>query len=111
MAIYAISELHLSYNTDKPMNIIVCESQGQKQGYLIYMIIDGNSKLNATGKMYSEAYKDYVEPLLNSITLKESKNVPHVYEEFGLSQDEFNQQMDLVRQYKAGNTSVLEGAQ
>ena len=98
-------------NTDKPMNIIVCESQGQKQGYLIYMIIDGNSKLNATGKMYSEAYKDYVEPLLNSITLKESKNVPHVYEEFGLSQDEFNQQMDLVRQYKAGNTSVLEGAQ
>lgn len=98
-------------NTDKPMNIIVCESQGQKQGYLIYMIIDGNSKLNATGKMYSEAYKDYVEPLLNSITLKESKNVPHVYEEFGLSQDEFNQQMDLVRQYKAGNTSVLEGVQ
>ena len=45
------------------------------------------------------------------LSLKESKNVPHVYEEFGLSQDEFNQQMDLVRQYKAGNTSVLEGAQ
>ncbi len=98
-------------STDNSMNIIICESQGQKQGYLIYMIIDGKSKLNATGKMYSEAYTDYVEPLLNSITLKESKNVPHIYDQFGLTKEQFNQQMDLIHEYKSGNTSALEGAQ
>ena len=32
-----------------------------------------------------------------------------IYDEFGLSEDEFNQQMDLIKQYKAGNASALEG--
>ena len=47
--------------------------------------------------------------MLKSVTLKESKNVPKINEEFGLSEDEFAQQMDLIHQYKAGNTSALEG--
>ena len=93
------------------MNIIIGESQGEKQGYLIYMIIDGKSKINATGNMYGEAYTDYFQPLLESLTLKESKNVPHIYDQFGLTKDQFDQQMDLIHEYKAGNTSALEGAQ
>ena len=60
--------------------------------------------------MYSDAYTQYIEPLLKSIELKESKNVPAINEEFGLSEDEFAQQMELIHQYKAGNTSALEGA-
>lgn len=93
------------------MNIVICQSQGEKQGYLIYAIFGANSDVNASGKMYSPAYKDYIEPLLKTVSLKESKNVPKIYEEFGLSEDEFAQQMDLIHQYKAGNTSALEGAQ
>ena len=93
------------------MNIIIGESQGKKQGYLIYMIIDGKSKVNATNGMYGEAYTDYFQPLLESLTLKESKNVPHIYDQFGLTKDQFDQQMDLIHEYKAGNTSALEGAQ
>ena len=93
------------------MNIIICESQGEKQGYLIYMIMDGKSDINASGKAFSEAYNDYLVPLLESLTLKESKNVPKIYEEFGLTEAEFNQQMELVHQVKAGNTSALQGAQ
>ena len=100
-----------SSNDNAVMNIIIGESQGKKQGYLIYMIIDGKSKINATGNIYSEAYTDYFEPLLESLTLKESKNVPHIYDEFGLSKEQFNQEMDLIQQYKAGNTYVLQGAQ
>ena len=96
-------------STDKPMNIVICQSQGEKQGYLIYIIIDADSKVNATLNTYGDSYTDFVEPLLKSITLKESKNVPKIYEEFGLSEDEFDQQMDLVQQVKAGNTSALEG--
>ena len=93
-----------------PMNIIICQSQGKKQGYLIYMIIDADSKVNATLNTYGESYTDFVEPLLQSITLKESKNVPKIYEEFGLTEDQFNEQMELVKEFKAGNTSALQGA-
>ena len=100
-----------SNSSDKPMNIIICQSQGEKQGYLIYMIIDAKSKVNATLNTYGESYTGFVEPLLKSITLKESKNVPKIYDEFGLTKDQFNQQMDLVKQYKAGNTSVLQQQQ
>lgn len=96
-------------NTNKTMNIIICQHQGEKQGYLIYAIFDGKSDVNASGQMFSPAYKEYIEPLLKSISLKESKNVPKINEEYGLSEDEFAKQMDLIHQYKAGNTSALEG--
>lgn len=97
-------------NSDaKPMNIVICQSQGEKQGYLIYMIIDAKSKINATLNTYGESYTDFVEPLLQSITLKESKHVPKINEEFGLSEDQFDQQMDLIKEVKKGNTSALEG--
>ena len=92
-----------------PMNIVICQSQGKKQGYLIYMIIDPKSKVNATLNTYGQSYTDFVEPLLESITLKESKHVPKIYEEFGLTKDQFDQQMDLIQEVKKGNTSALEG--
>ena len=96
-------------NDTKAMTIIMCESQGEKQGYLVYMIIDADSDINVTLDTFGQSYTDYLEPLLKSITLKESKNVPAINEEFGLTEDEFAQQMELVHQYKAGNTSALEG--
>lgn len=95
--------------SDNPLNIIICESQGEKQGYLIHMIIDGKSDVNASGGAFSEAYNDYVVPLLESITLKESSNVPKINEEYGMTEDQFAEQLDLLRQYKAGNFSALEG--
>ena len=75
------------------------------------MIIDAKSKVNATLNTYGQSYTDFVEPLLKSVTLKESKNVPKIYEEFGLTEDQFAQQMDLIKEYKAGNTSVLDQQQ
>ena len=75
------------------------------------MIIDSKSKVNSTGNEFGQAYKDFAQPLLESITLKESKNVPKINEEFGLTEDQFAEQMELVQQIKAGNTSALEGAQ
>ena len=73
------------------------------------MIINNGSDINTTLNTFGEGYTDYLEPLLNSITLKESKNVPKLYEEFGLTKDQFNEQMDLIYQYKAGNLSALQG--
>ncbi|MBO6123751.1 MAG: hypothetical protein J6P09_07915 [Methanobrevibacter sp.] len=97
-----------SNSDDDPMTIIICQSQGEKQGYLIYMIIDADSKINASLNTYGESYTDFVEPMLKSITLKESKNVPKIYEEFGLTKDQFNEQMDLIDQVKAGNQTAIQ---
>ena len=98
-------------NTNKTLNIIICQCQKEKQGYLVYMIIGSDTDLNTTAlNTYGEVYKGYVEPLLKSLTLKESKKVPAINEEFGLTSDQFAQQMNLVKQYKAGNTSALDSS-
>ena len=98
-------------NTNKTMDIIICQSQGEKQGYLIYAIFGPDSKINSTLNIFGAEYKDYVEPMLKTITLKESKNVPAINDQYGLTADEFAQQMELVQQYKAGNTSALDSQQ
>ncbi|MER2014623.1 MAG: hypothetical protein ABS871_08405 [Methanobrevibacter sp.] len=97
-------------DTNNKLNIIICQSQGEKQGYLIYMIIDSKTDLNVSLNAFGEPYKSYVEPLLKSVTLKESSNVPAINDQFGLSESDFAKQMDLVHQYKSGNTSVLQGS-
>ena len=97
-------------DTNNKLNIIICQSQGEKQGYLIYMIIDSKTDLNVSSNVFGEPYKSYVEPLLKSITLKESSNVPAINDQFGLSESDFAKQMYLVHQYKSGNTSVLQGS-
>lgn len=98
-------------NTDDVMTIVICQSQKEKQGYFIYAIFDANSTVNTTVNTYGDSYTKFVEPLLKSVTLKESSNVPTVSSQFGLTDDQFAQQMELIQQYKAGNTSALEGAQ
>jgi len=69
-------------NKNEVMNVIICQSQKEKQGYLIYVIIDSKSDyIQPSMDTSSEAYILYVEPLLQSINLKESDNVPNVYDE------------------------------
>lgn len=69
-------------NKNEVMNIIICQSQKEKQGYLIYVIIDSKSDyIQPSMDTSSEAYTLYVEPLLQSINLKESDDVPNVHDE------------------------------
>ncbi len=99
-----------SNSSNSTMGIVICEVQKEKQGYVIYVVFGDTSDVNFTKNTYGDSYVNYVEPLLKSLSLKESKNIPSVAEQFGLSQDEFNQQIDLIHQYEAGNTSALEGS-
>ena len=94
---------------NKVMNIIICVSQGEKQGYLVYMVFDNSSDVGFRLSPLCDAYANYTEPLLKSINLKECK-APHSYEELGLSESDYKQQMELVHQIKAGNYSALQGA-
>ena len=82
-------------NEEDTMNIIICQSQDEKQGYLIYAIVDSDSdNIDHTLDETNGVYLKFVKPLLKSITLKESGNVPKINEEFGLSEDEFQQKLD-----------------
>lgn len=98
-------------NSSDLMTIVICQSQGEKQGYMIYEIFDANSTVNVTSSTYGESYTKFVEPLLESVTLKESKNVPAINEEFGLTQEQFAQQMELIQQVKAGNSTAIQQLQ
>ena len=73
------------------------------------MIVGPETDLNVTLNTFGEPYISYVEPLLKSLSLKESSNVPKINEEFGLSESEFAQQLNLIQQVKSGNTSALQG--
>ena len=94
-------------NSNQSMGIIICQSQKESQGYVIYSIFD-LSKVNFTLNTFGDAYIKYIEPLLKSIDLKKSNNVPVVHEQFGMSKDDFNKQMDLIHQVKAGNYSAVQ---
>ena len=98
-----------SKQSNETMNIIIAQSQAEKQGYLIYMIIGNGSDINTTLNTYGEGYVKYMEPLLKSITLKESKNVPAIHDEFGLTEEQVKEQMELIREYNSGNLSALQG--
>lgn len=91
--------------SNQSMGIVICECQKEKQGYVINIIFNDLEKVNFTLNTFGESYTKYVEPLLKSVSLKESKDVPAISEQFGLSKDEFNKQLDLIHQLEAGNYS------
>lgn len=96
-------------DSSKAMGIIICETHNDHQGYVIYTIFSDLSKVNFTLNTFGDSYVKFIEPLLKSITLKDSDDVASVSEQFGLSDDEFAEQIELVRQINAGNYSALEG--
>ena len=94
-------------DTNQSMGIIICQSQKESQGYVIYAIFD-LTKVNFTLNTFGDSYVKYIEPLLKSIDLKQSNNVPAIHEQFGMSKDDFNKQMDSIHQINAGNRSALQ---
>ncbi len=99
-----------STDQSQKMGIIIAECQKESQGYIVYSIFD-TGKTNFTLNTFSDAYTKFIEPLLKTIDLKHSDNVPAVHEQFGLSKDDFNKQLDLIHQIEAGNRSALHGQQ
>ena len=86
--------------TDEVMEIVICQSQGKNQGYIIYAIVDSDSDIVSSLDIHSEGFKNYVEPLLKTITLKKSNDVPKINEEFGLSEEEFQEKLDEIHELK-----------
>ncbi|MEE0943349.1 MAG: Ada metal-binding domain-containing protein [Methanobrevibacter sp.] len=93
--------------TGNILTIVICQCQKEKQGYLVYVIFDPDSY---TGSLdtNSESFVKFIKPLLESLKLKETSKIPKISEEFGMSDEEFQQQMEMVRAYKNGDTSALD---
>ena len=76
---------------------------------LLSTIIFDSDSYSCSLDTNDKSFVKFIKPLLESIKLKETSKIPKINEEYGLSEDEFAKQMDLIHQYKAGNTSALEG--
>lgn len=90
---------------NQSMGIIICECQKESQGYVIYVTFEDLSKTNFTLNTYGGSYINFVEPLLKTLSLKESSNVPVLHELYGLSKDDFYNQIEQIRQINNGNYS------
>lgn len=97
----------VSNDNEEQMDIVICQSQKDKQGYLIYAIFYGGS-YEGSYSTSDESYIQYIQPLLKSLKLKDSSNVPKINDEFGLSEMEFQKEMDKIHAYKNGDTSALD---
>lgn len=94
---------------NETVTIVICQCQGEKQGYMINIIVGSDSDINLTAiNIYGELYTKYVEPLLKSITLKETDNVTKIYEDYNLTEDQFYEQMEIIKQAKAGNATAIQ---
>lgn len=94
--------------SNESMGIVICECQKESQGYIIHIIFADLKKVNFTLNTFGDSYVNFVEPLLKTVNLKQSSNVPALHEQYGMSQADFQKQMDMVHQIKAGNYSALQ---
>ena len=88
-------------------DIVICQCQKDKQGYIVYAIFD-DDYYSGSLSISDESFTEFVQPLLESLKLKEMSKVPKLCDEFGLSEKEFQNEMDKVHAYKNGDTSALD---
>ncbi len=101
-------ENNTNSSVNETLNVYMCVANKGEQSYLIYIIFNNNTSVNTTGGVYSQAYDDYIEPLLDSITLKENNNAPTIYEILGIDQSTYNQYAELISQIKKGNQTAIQ---
>ncbi|MDD5959704.1 MAG: hypothetical protein PUC09_03550 [Methanobrevibacter wolinii] len=82
-------------------DVYICEAFKDNQSYLIYVVSNGTVKCD--GSTYCDLYTNYIEPLLKSIELKHSNDVPKINDTLGVSRSDYNKLVNYVAAYKAGN--------
>lgn len=94
--------------TNETLNVYMCVANKAEQSYLIYVIFNNNTDVNSTGGVYSDGYENYIEPLLDSVTLKEDPNAPEIYDILGMDQSSYQQYAQLISQVKKGNQTAIQ---
>ena len=90
------------------IDVYMCVANQGEQSYIIYTIFYNTTRTESSGGVYSEGYGNYIEPLLDSITLKENPNAPTIYEALEIDQGTYQQYVHLVDQVKKGNQTAIQ---
>ena len=85
------------------INVYICEADVDNVTYMINIIAYDNESIDCDGSLYCGFYKDDIQPLLESITLKDAKKAPQIYKVLNMSKEDFNTLQDYIEQVKAGN--------
>lgn len=88
-------------NNSKPLDVYILSTTYNNQSYLVYVVSKG--KVDCDGSTYCKLYTEYITPYLESVKLKHSSDVPHLYDLLGISSSDYKQLVDYVAQFKAGN--------
>ncbi|WP_295722143.1 hypothetical protein [uncultured Methanobrevibacter sp.] len=96
-------------NTDPTLDVYILSTTYNNQSYLVYVV--SNRTVECDGTTYCKLYKEHIVPYLESVHLKHSSNVPHIYDLLGISSSDYKQLVDYVAQYKAGNLTEESAAE
>ncbi|WP_298536210.1 hypothetical protein [uncultured Methanobrevibacter sp.] len=75
-------------NSNNTINVYICEADINGTAYTIN-IMSYDNKTECDGTLFCPLYKDYIEPLINSIEFKDAKKAPKMADLMGMSDEEF----------------------
>lgn len=90
-------------NESSVINVYICEADVDNVTYMINIIAYDNESIDCDGSLYCGFFKDDIQPLLESITLKDAKKAPQIYDILNMTKDDFKQLQDYIEQVKTGN--------
>lgn len=93
---------------DNKIDIFMCVANNGDQSYILYIIFYNTTKVDGSSGMYSHAYKDYIEPMLDTVTLKVNPDAPTIYDALGIDQATYQQYVSIVDQVKKGNQTAIQ---
>lgn len=89
------------------IQVYMCVANKDNQSYVIYVICGNPDKINASDNIFCEGFKNFIEPLLKSMSLKHDDNAPELSTLFGVDQKTLEQQDYLLKQAKNGNQTAI----
>lgn len=93
-------------NNSALIHVYICEADVDNVTYSINIMAYDNKTVDCDGTLYCDYFKNTIQPLLESIKLKDGKKAPQIYKVLNMSKDDFNSLQDYIEQVKAGNVSA-----
>ena len=88
------------------IHVYICQANVDGVSYMINIIAYDNESIKCDGTLYCDYFKNDIQPLLESITLKDAKKAPQMYKVLNMSKEDFNSLQDYIEQVKAGNVTA-----
>lgn len=82
-------------NTNNTINVYICEADINGTSYTINVMAYDN-KTECDGTLFCPLYKDYLEPMIESIEFKDAKKAPSVAKLLNMSDEEFKYNQEYV---------------